>query len=330
MRTASSVTSLSWIPQGATEGFSRLWFGPLRVAHYDPPPPDVLGDLDELQATGRFRLANRLEAWIEVQDGRIVDAGQTGGGRINVTRVGYGSASIAFTPVAMPDLRPEPEMGPTWVRFAQTAGGSTGFPTPRRVRQEPYVQIGGPMTWTTLALTIHADGTSEHRLAGASSFPRHWIYDHHGQLVAKSGFIDYDAWWRESFGTHTPWGAEDSAPIVTAVESALEHQLSVAVIDAKPQFRRLRAGRTLVQQGQPGAELFLLFDGVLQVEIDGKPVTQVGPGAILGEMALLRDGRRTATLRAVTPCRVAVVPKDRIDRQALEEIAKGRTSQPEH
>jgi len=71
-------------------------------------------------------------------------------------------------------------------------------------------------------------------------------------------------------------------------------------LPGRAQFRRLRAGRTLVQQGQPREELFLLFDGVLQVEIDGKPVTQVGPGAILGEMALLHDGRRTATLRAVT------------------------------
>jgi hypothetical protein len=323
MRIESSVTSLSWIPQGAVEGFNRLSFG-LGVAHYDPPPPEVLGDLDELEATDRFRFANRLAAWIEVQDGRIVNAGQSGGGRINVTKVGYGPASIAFTPVALPDLRPDPEIGPTWARFVQTAGGQTGFPTPRRVRHEPYVQIKGPVTWSTLALTIHADGTTEQRLMGASSFPRHWVYDHTGRLVAKSGFIDHDTWWREAYGTHTPWGAEDSAPIVAAVESTLERQLSVAVIDAKPRFRRLQAGRTLVEQGQQGEELFLLFDGVLQVEIDGKPVTEVGPGAILGEMALLQEGRRMATLRAVTPCRVAVVPKDQIDRQALEELAKGR------
>jgi CRP-like cAMP-binding protein len=84
------------------------------------------------------------------------------------------------------------------------------------------------------------------------------------------------------FGTFTPWGAEDSAPIVTAVESALERQLSVAVIDARPRFRRLRAGRTLVEQGERGEELFLLFDGVLRVEVDGKPVTEVGPGRSWG------------------------------------------------
>ncbi len=328
MRIESSVTSLSWIPLGATEGFNRLSFG-LRVAHYDPPPPEVLGDLDELEANDRFRFANRLEAWIEVQDGRVVDAGQRGGSRINVTRVGYGSASIAFTPVALPDLRPEPEVGPTWARFVQTTGGGTGFPTPRRVRYEPYFQIGSPVAWSTLALTIRADGTSEQRLVGASSFPRHWVYDQSGRLVAKTGFIDYDTWWREEFGAHTPWGAEDSAAIVTAVESALERQLSVAIIDAKPRFRRLKTGQTLVEQGERGDELSFLFDGVLQVEIDGKPVTQVGPGAILGEMALLHEGRRMATLRAVTPCRVAVVPTDRIDRQALEQVAKGHMPGPE-
>jgi CRP-like cAMP-binding protein len=76
-------------------------------------------------------------------------------------------------------------------------------------------------------------------------------------------------------------------------------------------------------------QLFLLFDGVLRVEVDGKPVAEVGPGAILGEMALLHQGRRMATLRAVTPCRVAVVSKDRIDRQALEQLAKGRMPNPE-
>ena len=79
MRIESSVTSLSWIPKGAVDGFNRLSFG-IRVAHFDPPPPEVLGDLDELEAADRFRFVNRLEGWVEVRDGRIVDAGQTGGG----------------------------------------------------------------------------------------------------------------------------------------------------------------------------------------------------------------------------------------------------------
>jgi CRP-like cAMP-binding protein len=51
-------------------------------------------------------------------------------------------------------------------------------------------------------------------------------------------------------------------------------------------------------------------------------VAEVGPGAILGEMAQLQDGRRTATLRAVTPCRVAVVPGDRLYRGALQAVPR--------
>src|SRR4029453_19261051 len=71
-------------------------------------------------------------------------------------------------------------------------------------------------------------------------------------------------------------------------------------------------------------ELYLLFDGVLAVEQDGEQVAENGPGAILGEMALLEGGRRTATLRALTRCRVAVVPGDRVDRTALAEVARPR------
>ena len=141
MRIESSVTSLSWIPLGAVEGFNRLSFG-LCVAHYDPPPPDTLEDLDELEATDRFRFINRLEAWIEVQDGPIVDAGQSGGGRINVTKVGYGPATIAFAPVAPSDLRPDPEIGPTWTRLVQTTGGQIGSPTPAGSATSPMFRSG--------------------------------------------------------------------------------------------------------------------------------------------------------------------------------------------
>jgi cyclic nucleotide-binding protein len=181
------------------------------------------------------------------------------------------------------------------------------------------------MVWSTLALTIRADGSSDFEVVGASSFPRHWIYDHAGRLAAKTGLIDFHKWHLEASPQHSPWGDEESPALVTAVESALERQLSRLIIGAEPPFRRLRPSQSLVKQGEPGDELFLLFDGVLAVEVDGETITEVGPGAILGEMALLQGGRRTATLRAVTPCRVAVVPGERIDRQALEELARGRT-----
>ena len=69
--------------------------------------------------------------------------------------------------------------------------------------------------------------------------------------------------------------------------------------------------------------MYLLLDGVLQVEVDGKALANVGPGAVLGERALLEQGRRTSTLRALTPCRVAVVRPEQVDPSALMELATG-------
>jgi CRP-like cAMP-binding protein len=50
-------------------------------------------------------------------------------------------------------------------------------------------------------------------------------------------------------------------------------------------------------------------------------VAEVGPGALLGERALLEGGKRTATLKATTPVRVAVIPAEAIDEAALPELA---------
>ncbi len=323
MRLTSSVTSVSWIPLGAVEGLNRLAFD-LGIAHYDQPPPETVERVEELVAADAARFVNELRAWMEVEDGRIVGYGHAGGGHIGGTTVRLGPTGMVFAGVPFPDLRPDPEVRQDSVRFVQTVGGRTGVPMPRPVSSKPYVRIAAPTAWSTLALTIYADGSSDYEVVGASAFPRHWIYDHNGELVAKTGFIDFETWFREAFVRNTPWGDEESPAIVTAVESALERELSRTIIGAKPPFRRLARGDHLVEQGQPGDELFLLFDGVLEVVTDGEVVAEVGPGAILGEMALLDHGRRTATLRAVTPCRVAVVPGDQVDHAALDEVAKGR------
>ena len=91
-----------------------------------------------------------------------------------------------------------------------------------------------------------------------------------------------------------------------------------------PERRNLDAGETLVEQGAPGDELYLVLDGVLAVEIDGEEVAEIGPGAVVGEKALLEGGARTATLRAQTRCRVGVIPGDLIDLQELEDLAATR------
>jgi hypothetical protein len=327
MRIEKSVTAISWIPSEAIEGLPKVPFE-LGIGKYDDPPPDRIdeSDLPRLRDGDRFREANHLKAWIEVEDGRIADYGQSGEAFVGSTTFRFGPKDVVFAGIPFETLRPEPEVSDDAVRFVQTVGGRAGFPAPRRVRGKPFFRVSGASAWTTLALTIRADGSSAHELLGASAFPRHWVYDDSGKLVQKAGTIDFKTWYRESHGERTPWGEEDAPAVVTAAESDLERQLSANIMrgGVAPGRRRVATGETLVEQGERGDELYLLLDGVLGVEIDGEPVAEVGPGALVGERALLEGGTRKATLRAATPCRVAVVPGDAVDRDALEELAKGR------
>jgi hypothetical protein len=324
VRHQSSVTSLSWIPSEAVEGSQRLAFD-AGMAHYDDPPPEVIEDLEALRAADRFRFANVLSAWMEVDDaGRITDFGRDGGGLMGSTTVKLGPVARTFEAIGLPDISPNPVRGDGWVRFVQTAGGRTGVPAPRRVRRRPFIQWQAPLVWTTLSLTIHADGTVKGALTGASRFPRHWVYGDDGRLTHKSGLADFKDWYRKSFGRHTPWGDTDSKALVTAVETALERRLSSQIMQggAKPSIRRVRTGTALVTQGEVGSEVFLLLDGVLRVEEDGKRLAEYGPGALLGERAHLEAGARTSSLVAVTPCRVAAVQAAELDRGALQELSK--------
>ena len=247
-----------------------------------------------------------------------------GHGYLGSTTLRIGPGSITFQAVALPDLRPTPEVSDTSVRFVQTAGGRTGVAAPRYVDHPPYVRITPPVAWTTLALTIHADGSSDYEMVGASPFPRHWIYDQSGRHVAKSGLIEFEAWYREAFGSPTPWGGIDTTALIRPAVSDVEREISDLVMGDSPTFERLEAGQVLVQQGDPGNELFLLLDGLLSAEVDGTAVAEVAPGAVLGELALLRGGRRQATLRAITECRVARVRGDEIDRASLERLTHDR------
>lgn len=329
MRIESAVTSISWIPSEAVEGLPKLPFT-FGVAHYDDPPPDRIDQIETMHRADLFREANELKGWVEVEGGKIVDHGHTGRGRIGLTRLKLGPKEIAVPAVAMPTLQ-DTEVGDGWVKFTQTAGGRTGMPAPRSVRGKPYFQINSAIAWTTLTLTIHADGRSEYELSGASTFPRHWIYDSGGALVQKSGVIDFDKWYREAHEQNTPWGAEDSPAVVTAVETALERDLSLEIMGGQGSRapRRLAPGDLLVEQGDAGEDsslVYLVLDGVLEVIVDGEVLGELGPGAIVGERAGLESGARTATVRAKTPGKVVGVQAEELDREALEQVAAARSN----
>ena len=115
---------------------------------------------------------------------------------------------------------------------------------------------------------------------------------------------------RSTLGRHMPWRDHEPATQVIAAGTALERRLSRQLIAAGPSVRMLRRGATLVKQGAAGDELFLLLEGSLAVEVDGHRVGEVGPGAILGELAVLEHD---LVVVGVVPARL----RDRADLVAM-------------
>ncbi|MEX2624164.1 MAG: cyclic nucleotide-binding domain-containing protein [Acidimicrobiia bacterium] len=303
--------------------------GPLRlpvdmgIGHYDVPPPDRFDDLVELRDGDRFRFANYLKAFIEVVDGKVIQAGYLGGGLIGSTIIKMGTRSVTIPAVSYTDINRDPEITESGVRFVQTAGGRTGAPLPRRISRPPFVQITAPTAWTTLSLTIGVDGSSSFELLGASPFPRHWIYGEDGALALKSGVIDFAEWAAKNTHDRSPWFDHDQTSPVSEVESAAERAMSVEIMGGEtPALRRYQTGDPLMTQGTPGREVLLILDGMTEISIDGEAVAEAGPGSILGERAALEGGLRTATVTATTPVRVAVTEAHELDLNDLAEVAR--------
>jgi len=71
------------------------------------------------------------------------------------------------------------------------------------------------------------------------------------------------------------------------------------------------AGEIIFEQGSNGDQMYVLLEGELDVHVDGQAVDAFHPGEMIGEMALVDDTVRSATLVSKTDSRLAVVDKRR-------------------
>jgi len=76
----------------------------------------------------------------------------------------------------------------------------------------------------------------------------------------------------------------------------------------------LTAGETLFHAGDAADCMFILLEGSLKVLVGDQVVENSGRGAILGEMALVDDSPRGATVVALEPCKLAKVDQRRFQR----------------
>ena len=74
--------------------------------------------------------------------------------------------------------------------------------------------------------------------------------------------------------------------------------------------RSLAAGADLIRQGEATAEAYLVVEGVLDVVTNGVLRETIGPGTLVGEMALLSEGPRMSTVIARSECRLLALDKD--------------------
>ena len=116
------------------------------------------------------------------------------------------------------------------------------------------------------------------------------------------------------------------APLDPTTLEALAHRL---------QPRQVQAGDVVFAQGSAGDEYYLVDAGRLRVSVDGEQVSELGEGDGLGEIALLRDVARTATVTAVEDSSLFALERDDFldavgghagSRAAAENLAASRLS----
>ena len=71
--------------------------------------------------------------------------------------------------------------------------------------------------------------------------------------------------------------------------------------------RRVPSGTVLTKEGESGDEFFVVAEGMAQASIGGRKVGSIPAGSFFGEMSLLDQGPRTATVTAELPMRLVVL-----------------------
>jgi MFS family permease len=113
--------------------------------------------------------------------------------------------------------------------------------------------------------------------------------------------------------------AVDAAAVVHVHELSLLRRIPMFAPLAPPTIERLAAnlvpvdvpaGASIISQGEAGDRFYVVDAGEVQVEIDGRAVRREGPGTAFGEIALLRNVPRTASVRAVTDVRLLALERD--------------------
>jgi CRP-like cAMP-binding protein len=86
------------------------------------------------------------------------------------------------------------------------------------------------------------------------------------------------------------------------------HQIDFHILD-RPDVpvRKVAAGETIILEGGVAQEMFLLRKGRAEIRVKDQPIEEVGPGGIFGEMALIDQSPRSATVVALEDTEIIAI-----------------------
>ena len=326
MRLESSVTSVSWIPSEAVTGAVLKGTFEAGFTHYDDPPPDEIDDLEEMRAAGALPLRQPPRG-VGRHRGRARSSTPATRAAASWARRRSASPTSArrSSRCRSPTSATTPRSRTRSRGSCRPPAGEPGLPAPRRVKHPPFIQFKAPTVWTTLGAHdprrrhVGVRGARREQVPPALDLRRRRTARGEGRARRLQGLVPRRVRQVHAVGRARLEGARHRGRD-RARTRALHHDHAQGRQGRDPHDQEGQAARA--SRATSGNDLFLLLDGVLAVLIDGEPVAEVGPGAILGERAVLEGGIRTSTLEAQTACRVAVARPDQIDRAALLALAE--------
>jgi serine/threonine protein phosphatase PrpC len=110
----------------------------------------------------------------------------------------------------------------------------------------------------------------------------------------------------EAAGDDTSIDARIAAVAGLPLFQHLDYREHVAVLSVAS-TRRVPAGTVLAKEGATASDLYVIVSGRVAVERSGRPLTELGPGAHFGEMALVNDAPRSASVVALEEMDLLVV-----------------------
>ena len=102
----------------------------------------------------------------------------------------------------------------------------------------------------------------------------------------------------------------------------------VELLSRRTEDDRVDAGTVVVREHEPGDRFYLVSDGAVVVSQQGQDLTRLGAPTSFGEVALLRDSPRTATVTAATPLHLVWIDRDDFLR-AMRSVPTSRESAEE-